>query len=503
MRRILLAELSALLACGCGGAASDPDAGARDAARLDAGPSIDAGPRADAAIPPVAPPDQPAVARGADYMGSPERFNRYYTDRDWAPSLVIFVSPSGGGSGDTRDSPTTVADGLSRVAPGQQITFVRGTYAGCYELGEDEGGTYDDPIVLYAERNTDGSRGVRIDCCASGRQTCINLEAAHYVAVDGFEVVGGRYGVRAVGTYFDAPSHQRGVAVLNVDGHGQSNDPFLTGHSDWAVFERNVAHDVGTLDGHGIYLSNGGDWNIARFNETFDTSSSDFQINADPAFACPGIATDDPRCDGSALDGLGQGVSEFMTIEGNYFHHSGAQGPNFTSVRNSLVRNNVFAFATLHGTSFWQETTNPNLASHSNVVVHNLFVGNNDRELVQFIVMSNRNDVRNNVFVGTIPNTIVLNVDGTTDSNTYADNIYVGGHLEGRSPDADERTAAFAPTYFVAWPETATGSADIADFVPSAGAPFLNVGALLAIAPLDRAGVLRVAPVDLGPFEAP
>ena len=487
---------------GAADAGIDRDGAPRDGAiELDAASDDAAGDRDGEGGAPSG--DGPLVLRGGEYMGMPERFNRYYTDRAYTSSREIFVSPAGGGDG-TRATPSSPADAFARAAAGDRITFLAGTYAGCYELDSDHFGTYDAPIVLYAERNPDGTRAVRIDCCATGRRTCINLEAAHYVAVDGFELVGGRYGVRAVGADYDAPNHQRGVTVLNVDAYGQSNDPFLTGASDWAVFEKNLAHDVGNADGHGIYLSNGGDWNVVRWNETWATSSSDFQINADPQSTCAdvGIDFDDPRCDGAAADGLGQGVSEHMTIDGNYFHHSGAQGPNFTSVRRSLVRNNVFGFAARHGTSFWQETDNPDLGSSDNVIVHNLFIGTNGRELLQFIVMSDRNQVRNNVVAGTMESTILINVDGTTGANVYEANEYLGGRLEGRAIENDEFSDPFSTAHFAAWPSGTSGPADpIAAFSPSAGAPFLDRGTLLPSAPLDRAGRARVAPVDLGPLE--
>jgi hypothetical protein len=120
-----------------------------------------------------------------------------------------------------------------------------------------------------------------------------------------------------------------------------------------------------------------------RFNRYYTDSSwqatrtiyvsSDFQVNADPGMCCSdeGIAFDDPRCDGSARDGLGQGVSGFMLIENNYFHNGLAQGANFTSTRNSIVRNNIFAFYARHGVSCWQETDNPRLGSSNNSVHHN------------------------------------------------------------------------------------------------------------------------------------
>jgi hypothetical protein len=95
-------------------------------------------------------------------------------------------------------------------------------------------------------------------------------------------------------------------------------------HLDWV--------EVGTFgygakkgDGHGIYISNGSDWNIVRFNQTSGGASSDFQINADPASTCKevGIAFDDSRCDAYAGEGEGgQGASDYFLVDSNFFHHS-------------------------------------------------------------------------------------------------------------------------------------------------------------------------------------
>ncbi len=239
-------------------------------------------------------------------------------------------------------------------------------------------------------------------CCTSGRQTCFNLEAADYIAVDGFELIGGKYGVRAVGAGYPASEHSRGIAVLNCDGHDQDRDPILSGQADWAVWESNVAHGAKKDDGHGIYLSNGGDWNIVRFNETYGNLSSDFQINADPASTCaePGIPFDDPRCDAYAGEGEGgQGASDYFLVDGNYFHHGLANGPNFTSVRRSVVRNNIFGPQTRHNVSFWQETDNPKLGSSDNKILHNLFI-TTAKHGVKFEANSTRNEFANNVLLG-------------------------------------------------------------------------------------------------------
>jgi hypothetical protein len=317
-----------------------------------------------------------------------------------------------------------------------------------------------------------------------------------------------------VGAGFPASQHSRGIAVLNCDGHDQTNDPFFTGQSDWDVWERNLAHASGAADGHGIYLSNGSDWNIVRFNEAYDNSAADLQINADPGFTCDeeGIPFTDARCDAVAGTGEGgQGASDFMLIEDNFFHHGRGPGANFTSMRNSVVRNNIFAIYARHGVSFWQETDNPKLGSSDNLVLHNLFVATNRDQMIQFIVNSTRNDVRNNLFVGVTiagaavtanASAVAMEVDGTVAANSYVGNHYISADLTGRTIAAMETARAdFDPTWFARFP-TALNH-DAGDFAPTATAPFLNRGALLPEAPRDRAGVTRTAPTDIGPFERP
>jgi hypothetical protein len=463
----------------------------------------------------------PAVGRGGKYFSFTESFNRYYTDCAWQPLRTVYVSPTGTGNGSSRTTPAGVTATLGAVTPGSLVVFTAGTYSGCFELDSDHSGTYDSPIVLLGERKADGSPGATINCCSTGRQTCINLEAADYVAVDGFEFVGGNYGVRSVGAGYPANQHQKGVAVLGSVGHGQNRDPFFTGQSDWFVIERCTAYDPGSGDGHGIYLSNGSDWNIARQNETYNTVSSDFQINADPHSTCDddGVAFNSPECDavaGSHPTG-GRGASDFMLIEANFFHHSKAQGPNFTSVRNSVVINNIFALPAKHGASFWQETDNPKLGSSNNLVAHNLFITQaKDRQAIGVTNSSTGNQFKNNVVVAvSISGTTVsanaggqlLATDATTvTANTFEHNAWISGYFgsddaaDPHTPNATElRATNFDPAWFAAFPTTS--GHDAAAFAPTATAPWLNLGNLVPEVPTDRAGTPRHAPVDLGPYE--
>jgi hypothetical protein len=456
-------------------------------------------------------PGKPAIARGGRYMGFAERFNRYYTDPAWKPQRIVYVSPDGAGDGASREAPMAVRAAVAAARPGTQIHFLRGAYQGCHDFSKRNSGTYDDPVVLFAERNRDGTIGVSMTCCDTGRRACFNLEDADYIAIDGFELVGGRYGVRAVGRGYPASEHSRGIAVLNSNGHDQSHDPFFSGQSDWNVWESNVGHGAKAGDGHGLYISNGSDWNIVRFNETFSNASSDFQINADPESTCQevGIRYDDPRCDAYAGTGEGgQGASDYFLVDSNFFHHGKGPGANFTSVRRSVIRNNIFGLHARHNVSFWQATDNPRLGSRENKIVHNLFV-TTGRQGVQFIKHSTRNEFANNLILGVriTPAGVTANasatlmeVDDTVGGNVYRANLYIAGRLVGRSPNAQESVRPdFAAEWFAKFPLALNRNPD--DFRPSAAAPFAAVGAVSPHAPADRNGTARAGRVSLGPIE--
>lgn len=475
--------------------------------------------RLDDALGGSAPATQPAVKRNGAYAGFVEEFNRYYTDPGYKPKSVLYVSPTGGGSGASPSNAASVAAGIAKAEPGTRVIFTRGSYAGCFEYAGVDG-TYDAPIVFYGERNADGSRGVRMQCCGTGRKSCFNFEDSSYVAIDGLELDGGKYGVRAVGADFAARQHSRGIAILNCRMNGQSNDGIFTGASDWDVFENNTVSNSGEDDGHGIYLSNGSDLNIVRNNDLFGNEGATFQINADPLSTCESPVASD-ECNGVAGSGDGgRGASDFMLVENNYFHHGVAQGSNFTSVRYSTVRNNVFASWGRHGVSFWSETADPSdpnlfdpkLGSHHNRIHHNLFSATNDRQMLQFIANSNDNDVRNNLFVGMSvsgdavtarPSATWMETDGTVKRNVYENNFYIAGKFDGRSGPTASETARqdLAKGWFTRLP-TGLPSA-VGDFRPKAGAPFLDRAPRLPSVAFDRDGKPRGNPADVGPFELP
>ncbi len=508
-----VAALLVLAASACSGNISFKDGDAGSNGTIDSGNGGDDSgtPRADAGTVPPGVGDGPAVTRGGDFLGTAERFNRYYTDASWLPSKTVFVSPAGGGNGSTAQSPTTLAAAVGMLAPGTMVRLQQGTYDACVALDETQGGTYDAPVVFVGERNG-ANLGVRMNCCGTGRQACFNLEATNYVAIDSIEVVGGRYGVRSVGAGFAADAHQVGTAILRSIGRDQSADPFFSGQSDWFVIEGIVASNAGTADGHGIYLSNGSDWLIVRDNELFGNRSADFQINADPFFSCQddGVPNDSAECDavaGTSATG-GRGASDFALVERNFFHDGLAQGANFTSVRNSLVRNNVFAFYARHNVSFWQESANPKLGSRDNRILHNLFVTTNGQHAVQFVANSTANTFSQNVVLGVTlsggtvaanASALLMEADATVTGNVYTRNIYVGGQFDGHTVGPDElRETTLDPAWFAGFPTTITHVCT--GFAPAAAAPWAKAGQLLGDAPADMLGKARSTPTALGPL---
>ncbi len=409
-------------------------------------------------------------------------YNVYYSDAAWTPTRIVYVSADGkttDANSSSRNNPLAVSSVLASIQPGSLFHFLPGTYLdfNLYLQGEDgHSGTESHPVVFR------GEPGAVLYCAEGGsnqQASCFNLEQTDNIAVDGFEMIGGNFGVRTVGSGFGVANTQIGTVIINNDAHDQSKDPIFAGNSSYLVVENNKAHGAGTGDGHGIYLADGGDYNIVRFNELWNNAGAGFQINADPEFTCSGIGINDPGCYGAVEQGLGQGVSEYILVEGNYFHDDNVTA-NFTSVRKSVIRNNIFGPAMRHGVSFWQETGNPELGSTQNLIDGNLFLsGVTGRHAVQFINHSDRNTFTNNIVLclnqsGTAGSSggIAMEMDSSTAASqaSFSGNYYVSCGFDGYTPNAQETQLEYASGWFVDAPWGDTGEPE--DYNLTAAAPF-------------------------------
>jgi len=95
-----------------------------------------------------------------------------------------------------------------------------------------------------------------------------------------------------------------------------------------------------------------------------------------------------------------------------------------------------------------------------------------------------------------------MEVDDTVRENVYRGNMYIGGKVEGRTPNAQEFVR---PDFFAGWFTRfpTAMNRDPNDFRPTPGAPMLGIAPPSRDAPTDRFGRMRPAQADLGPIEVP
>ncbi len=402
---------------------------------------------------------EPLELPGGNYFGSPEKFNTYYTDPNWTPKRVIFVSMNSGNSNfaaQSYDNPVSMDSALSNALPGDLI-FVKATptpVTGVNIQLNVTSGTSSDPIVFYGERTSDGGLGVHLKCSTESidsKGSCFNIESSSYFALDGFILEGGRYGVRTGGV---SSFHQSGITIVNSSIFDQKKIGIFAFASDWLVVESSTIYGVNDHGGHAIKLTYGSDWIVIRYNELFNNAQADIFVDSEASKTCEGLDLAGAACSGRAENGQGLGVCEFFTISHNFFHNGEGDGPNFISMRNSKISENIFGPYEGTGVSFWQKTSEPSLGSSNNTVSGNLFVGTMGH-LVQFASWSNDNLFSSNILLalnasGTAVNTAIQVIEnGDSESRTtYSDNFYFSGVDFGHTLEDSETHTSQLPFDF-------------------------------------------------------
>ncbi len=195
------------------------------------------------------------------------------------------------------------------LAAGDTVFVVNGTYIGFDH--RNPSGAPGDPIVYKALGNE-----VVISGPGGVRQDGINIENADHIVVDGFicnNMINGGNGIRVVNSEF---SVVRNCITSDNDKRG-----IFTGFTDDIMIENNICS--GSVDEHGIYVSNSSDRAVIRFNTCFGNNASGIQINAD-------------------LSAGGDGISDDCQIYGNrIFENKRAAGINLDGVRNITLYNNI------------------------------------------------------------------------------------------------------------------------------------------------------------------
>jgi hypothetical protein len=262
-----------------------------------------------------------------------------------ARGAEFYVAPGGSNaSPGTAAAPwATLQHAANVVGPGDRVTVRPGDYKGFYL---DASGMAAAPIEFFAEPGV----LINVPTDGAGNRDGINLENASHVIIDGFAVTGmPRAGVRTVGV--DGDTFASHVTIRNVKASNNGVWGILTGFVNDLTIENNETS--GSIEEHGIYVSNSGDRPIIRNNKSWNNRANGIHMNGDASLGGDGVIT------GAVVSG--------NTIWNNGL--GGGSGINMDGVQDSLVVNNLIYDAHASGVSLYQiDGGGP---SSGNMVVNN------------------------------------------------------------------------------------------------------------------------------------
>jgi hypothetical protein len=366
------------------------------------------------------------------------------------------------------------------VGPGDHVSVNAGNYKG-FELTTS--GTAASPIVFEA------TPGVSITSQASmQRPDGINLEGASYVTLENFTINGMPYaGIRTVGLP-DSPARFVTLEHNILAGNGEFG--ILTGFVDDLDIEDNAA--TGSVDQHGIYVSNSGDRPIVRNNLVVGNHESGIQLNAD-------------------LSQGGDGIITGAIVSGNIIFNNGSGGGsaiNLDGVQNSLFENNLLYNNHASGISLFQEDgAEP---SKNNIVVNNTIDEASDGRWAMNIQNgSSGNTLLNNILLNENPSHGAIDISAdslsglTSDFNAVVSKFTTDGGnttktLAQWQAATSQDAHSLASTAAALFVNPANG-----DYHLLSTAPAVNKGTALDAPSVDLDGKPRPigAAVDIGAYE--
>jgi hypothetical protein len=281
-------------------------------------------------------------------------------------SYWVAPPPAGdnGNPGTSAEPWATLQHAADQVDPGDTVIVKAGSYAGAHITTS---GTETAPIVF---RTADGEV-VQITADNPTTPDGINIEGASWIVVEGFSVSGRtRAGIRAVLC--------TNVTIRNNSCADNGVWGIFTGFCDDLLIERNQTS--GSIDEHGIYVSNSGDRPVIRGNRIWGNSSCGIHMNGDISMGDDGI--------------ISNAVVEENIIWDNGV--LGGSGINMDGVQSSLVRNNLIYDSHASGISLYQiDGGGP--SSNNQVLNNTVLVAGDGRWALNIADGATGNEVRNNV----------------------------------------------------------------------------------------------------------
>ena len=196
-----------------------------------------------------------------------------------AAEYYVSTTGNNGNVGSSGAPWRTLQFAANEVGPGDRVVVLPGNYTGFHLTTS---GLPASPIEFFAQP------GVNITQRNVVTPDGINLESASYIVIDGFKVAAmPRAGVRSVGLPSNFAEH---VTVRNVTAQNNGVWGIFTGHVDDLLIENNKTS--GSLDEHGIYVSNSGDRPVIRNNTAWGNRGNGIHMNGDLSQGGDGIISD-------------------------------------------------------------------------------------------------------------------------------------------------------------------------------------------------------------------
>jgi hypothetical protein len=400
--------------------------------------------------------------------------------RGEASGTNYFVSPTGDDShtGNSASPWSTLQHAADAVHAGDFVTVVAGNYTGFYL---DTSGTAVAPIEFFAQP------GVVINHQNGTTPDGINLEGASYVVIDGFTVSGmPRAGVRSVG---DSDALAKFVTVRHVTATNNGEWGIFTGFVDDLLIESNSTS--GSVDQHGIYVSNSGDRPIIRNNISFNNHDNGIHMNGD------------------ASEG-GDGIISGAVVTGNIIYNNGTgggSGINMDGVQNSVITNNLLYNNHASGISLYR--IDGGGGSSGNIVANNTIIEANDaRWDLNIQTGSTNNMVRNNILLNNNGSHGAIDISADSLAGFSSDyNVVTPKFAKEDVPSflnlAQWQGAGYDAHSFVASADQLFAQSAANDYHLKTGSPALNSGTSFDAPAADLEGLPRPAGgfYDIGAYE--
>ncbi len=376
----------------------------------------------------------------------------------------------------TPESPwATLQHAADSVQPGDTVVVRAGSYAGAQFTTS---GTETQPIVVRAFAGEEPEIVTDNAFTPDG----LNLEGASHMVIEGFRVDGRtRAGIRAV-----LCEH---VTLRGNRTGANGRWGIFTGFCDDLLIEGNVTN--GSIDEHGIYVSNSGDRPVIRGNLIDGNFANGIHMNGDVSQG-------------------GDGVISGAVVENNVISDNGlggGSGINMDGVQDSVVRNNLIYDSHASGISLYR--IDGGEPSTGNRVLNNtVLVAADGRWALNVQDGSSDNFVRNNVLLSdhSFRGSISISVDSlpgfSSDHNMLEDAFTTDGGDTVLDFSAWQ-DLGYDPSSALATVEELFEDPAADDYHLKQGSPAVDAGETLADVPADLEGTPRpVGPAfDAGAFE--